>query len=152
MGIADDENNDDDDEAEAAAEEAEGGTTMMSMAMAMVMRMRLRVENRDDAREMEMEMCDVRWKLVLTPAMTLTATNWASQGQTEVLTNWGEVGRSKRVPDCQTVRLLDGQPDERLSRDGASDAVVLGCLLSPSRAKCKSSGPKFYICFMYLAL
>lgn len=152
MGIADDENNDDDVEAEGAAEEAEGGTTMMSMAMAMVMRMRLRVENRDDARKMEM--CDVRWKLVLTPAMTLTATNWASQGQTEVLTNWGEVGRSKRVPDCQTVRLLDGQRDERLSRDGASDAVALGCLLSPSpsRAKCKSSGPKFYICFMYLAL
>lgn len=89
---------------------------------------------------------------MLTPAMTLTATNWASQGQTEVLTNWGEVGRSKTLPDCQTVRLLDGQRDERLSRDGASDAVALGCLLSPSRAKCKSSGPKFYICFMYLAL
>lgn len=99
MGIADDENNDDDVE----AEEAEGGTTMMSMAMAMLMRMRLRVENRDDAREMEM--CDVRWKLVLTPAMTLTATNWASQGQTEVLTNWGEVGGAAR--GCQTARLLD---------------------------------------------
>lgn len=100
------------------------------------------------------EMCDVRWKLVLTPAMTLTATNWASQGQTEVLTNLEGGGSSKRVPDCQTVRLLDRQPDERLSRDGASDAVALGCLLSLSlsRAKCKSSGPKFYICFMYLAL
>lgn len=56
------------------------------------------------------------------------------------------------MPDCQTVGLLDGQPDERLSRDEASDAVALDCLLSLSRAKCKSSGPKFYICFMYLAL
>lgn len=66
--------------AEEGAGEAEGGTTMMSMAMAMLMRMRMRMEHRDEAREMEM--CDVRWKLLLTPAMTLTATNWASQGQT----------------------------------------------------------------------
>lgn len=66
--------------AEEGAGEAEGGTTMMSMAMAMLMRMRMRMEHRDEAREMEM--CDVRWKLLLTPAMMLTATNWASQGQT----------------------------------------------------------------------
>lgn len=48
-------------------------------------------------------MCDVRWKLVLTPAMTLTATNWASQGQTEVLTNWvgkWEQQEGTRLPDC----------------------------------------------------